>query len=269
MKDLISVLVPVFNKADFIEQTLLSIDSQITRNEFDIELILVDDCSTDNSYELIKNYKFNNKNIVAQIYKNEVNLGSARTLNKALKLSKGSFVTNLDADDLLTTLSLLKRFKALKNNQDYMWVSGSELIISHDGKIKVAKEFVHENINLEFEQMFAEIIEGKFILPNQGLMYKKDLIEKYSWNEAMRSSHDYGLILTFMANGFEPLIIDDYVAIYRSSKDNQENSLYWQSLKSGQKAKDLLALKESIKDKLDANKLALLDRRIENYTLKD
>src|SRR3989304_8972718 len=105
--DLISVLVPVYNKELFIGKTLFSIDRQISIGDFGIEVIIVDDKSTDRSLELIEGYRWRYfKDLTVKIISNEKNLGPSASFNIALKASSGQFIAPLDGDDTLTQQSL-------------------------------------------------------------------------------------------------------------------------------------------------------------------
>ena len=93
--ELVSIIVPVYNAAGYIEET---IDSVIDQTYTGWELILVDDCSTDDSYELIKSKIADFDNIV--LLKNSVNSGAARSRNNGIDAAKGRFIAFLDADDI-------------------------------------------------------------------------------------------------------------------------------------------------------------------------
>lgn len=90
---LISVIMPVFNAGLFVNK---AIDSILAQSFADFEFLIIDDCSNDNSCGLIRGY--DDKRI--RFIQNERNMGVARTLNKALSLSRGQFIARMDADDV-------------------------------------------------------------------------------------------------------------------------------------------------------------------------
>ncbi|NKI25228.1 glycosyltransferase family 2 protein [Arenibacter sp. 6A1] len=94
-KPLISVVTPVHNSEKFILETIKSVQNQTYENW---ELILIDDCSKDNSVNIIKEYIKNNERINLII--NEKNSGAAISRNKGIKAAKGEFLTFIDADDI-------------------------------------------------------------------------------------------------------------------------------------------------------------------------
>lgn len=101
--ELVSIIVPVYNAADYIEET---IDSVIDQTYTKWELILVDDCSTDDSYDIIsrKIADFNKTNASEDqsivLLKNSENSGAAKTRNNGMDAAKGRFIAFLDADDI-------------------------------------------------------------------------------------------------------------------------------------------------------------------------
>jgi glycosyltransferase involved in cell wall biosynthesis len=98
----ISVIMPVFNADDTIA---LSIESIINQSISCWEFIIVDDCSTDNTFCIVDEYGKRDKRI--KILRNSVNLGLAKSLNIAIAGSKGEYIARMDADDI----SLSERFE--------------------------------------------------------------------------------------------------------------------------------------------------------------
>ena len=94
---LITVIVPCYNVEKYIEKSIDSIMSQSYKN---IETILIDDCSTDGTYDKIVKLKekYNDKIIVI---KNEKNSGAAYSRNQALKIAKGDYIGFVDPDDYI------------------------------------------------------------------------------------------------------------------------------------------------------------------------
>jgi len=92
---LVSIVTPVYNSARFISDTIDSIQSQTYKNW---ELLLIDDCSSDNSYEIIKSYMKDDNRI--KYIKLEKNSGAAISRNTGIKNAKGRFIAFVDSDDL-------------------------------------------------------------------------------------------------------------------------------------------------------------------------
>ena len=102
MKELVSIIMPSYNTAAFIDQSIKSVLGQTYDNW---ELIIVDDCSTDNTDEVVS--FFEDPRI--RYYKNEKNSGAALSRNKALREAKGRWIAFLDSDDLWAPTKLEKQ----------------------------------------------------------------------------------------------------------------------------------------------------------------
>lgn len=108
-EELISIIMPSYNTAKYINESIRSVINQTYSNW---ELIIVDDCSSDNTDEIIKN--INDDRII--YIKNKVNSGAAISRNKALKHAKGKWVAFLDSDDVWLPEKLEKQTKFMKKN---------------------------------------------------------------------------------------------------------------------------------------------------------
>jgi len=93
--DKVSVIITVYNKKKFIEKTLESVLNQSFKN---IEVIVIDDCSTDHSDQIIKNF-IKKKKLKIKFIKNNKNQGVSFSRNLGFKKSSGQYVAFLDGDD--------------------------------------------------------------------------------------------------------------------------------------------------------------------------
>ena len=98
---LVSVLMTSYNREDYIAEAIESLLKQ-TYTKF--ELIVVDDCSSDNTYEIIKSYS--EKDTRIQCFQNEKNIGQFQNRNLAASYAKGTYIKYLDSDDILYPHSL-------------------------------------------------------------------------------------------------------------------------------------------------------------------
>ena len=110
-EELVSIVVPVYNAEKFLKDTIQTVLEQTYPNW---ELLLVDDCSNDNSVGIIKEYVKDDKRI--RLLKNEKNSGAALTRNHGIKEAKGTYLCFLDADDLWEKEKLEKQLKFMKEN---------------------------------------------------------------------------------------------------------------------------------------------------------
>lgn len=109
MNDLVSIIMPSYQTAAFLEETVNSVLAQTYENW---ELIIVDDCSTDATDDVIA--RFSDARI--RYYKNETNSGAANSRNRALREAKGRYIAFLDSDDLWTAEKLERQIAFMKEN---------------------------------------------------------------------------------------------------------------------------------------------------------
>lgn len=115
MNELVSIIMPSYNTAKFISKTIESVLEQTYKNW---ELLIVDDCSTDNTDEIVS--KYDDDRII--YLKNKKNSGAAVSRNKALKNAKGKWIAFLDSDDLWYPTKLEEQIKYMKKNKySFSW----------------------------------------------------------------------------------------------------------------------------------------------------
>ena len=115
----ISVIIPLYNAEKYIGECL---DSLLNQTFKSFEVILVDDCSTDNSVKIVESYapKFAGRLKLAKMGKNTGSGSLPR--NKGLLLSRGEYIFNMDNDDLLTETALEEMYTlAKKYNVDFVY----------------------------------------------------------------------------------------------------------------------------------------------------
>ena len=112
----ISVIIPTYNRANFIVKAIESIMNQTVKVN---EIIVIDDGSTDNTQELLKDYNI--------IYKYQKNSGVSKARNLGIKLSKNEWITFLDSDDIWEKTKIEEQINFHKNNKDILFSHTDEL----------------------------------------------------------------------------------------------------------------------------------------------
>lgn len=115
--DLVTIIVTVYNGENTIISTINSILKQTYTN---IEIIIIDDYSTDETWKIINNIAKGDSRV--KIYKNIVK-GRARALNLAIERSSGRYIANIDADDLSHPERIARQVDFLKKNKQFGFVS--------------------------------------------------------------------------------------------------------------------------------------------------
>ena len=170
----VSVIVPIYNVEKYLEKCINSLLSQTLE---DIQIILVNDGSKDNSGNIAKEYEKNNKNRIIYVEKENGGLSDAR--NYGLKYATGDFIAFLDSDDYIEKNAYEEMYnKAIKENADYV---ECDFIWEFPNKIRVDKQYPYKNKKemLSFVRVVAwnKLIKRQLITDNnlefpKGLRYE-------------------------------------------------------------------------------------------------
>lgn len=167
---LVSVLIPAYNAGRFIQETIQSVLNQSLPA---FELIILNDCSTDNTVQVVES--FDDDRI--KLYHNEINCGIAYTRNRLVQLAQTNYLAILDADDISRPQRLEKQYKFLRENPNYAFIGASRYLIDTEGErigerfYKYPSEvyppllFYHNNItqsSVMINRRYLEGIEGPY-----------------------------------------------------------------------------------------------------------
>ena len=141
---LISIIIPVYNASKFLSNTLNFLELQSYKN---FEIIIINDGSTDNSYEILKEFQTKNSNTV--IY-NQNNKGVSAARNKGIELSKGKFITFLDSDDYFSPYFLEKMLLRQKETNADLIYCGYNRVNSSGKKQLMPCHFKEGNILIDY-----------------------------------------------------------------------------------------------------------------------
>ena len=126
----ISIIIPVYNSSQYIEECLTSIINQSMKN---IEIICIDDCSTDHSFSILKKYEKLDSRI--KIVKNEKNIGPAGSRNIGISMAKGHYIGFVDSDDYISSDYFENLYlSAIEHNADIASTSNVIRVPSYDKK---------------------------------------------------------------------------------------------------------------------------------------
>ena len=151
----VSIICTNYNKGDWVREAMDSFLNQKTN--FDFEIIIIDDASTDHSYEIIQEYqnKFPEK---VRTFRNEVNLGITKTWKKVCQEAKGQYIARCDSDDFWTDpLKLQKQVDLLDSSTDSLWSNTEFDMVDLDGNIIQKDAFANKALPLidSYEEMLV------------------------------------------------------------------------------------------------------------------
>lgn len=147
----ISVIVPVYNVENYLEICIESVISQ--KNFQDIELILIDDGSTDQSSKIIKKYTESYTNILDYY---QENAGQSKARNKGIQHAKGEYIYFLDSDDLIPDLAMEHLYNlAVKEDLELILFEGKSFFDKSVDNMKIG------NMNYERNKVYDKTLNGQ------------------------------------------------------------------------------------------------------------
>jgi glycosyltransferase involved in cell wall biosynthesis len=199
----VTFLLPVYNAADTVADTVESILSQ-TYEEF--ELLIIDDASTDDSAELLATFE----DPRIRIHRNETNLELARTLNRGLSLARGNYIARIDADDICLPHRAVTQVDFLDKNP-HIAVVGSQVETFSD-------DIFTPGTVIPYPADPAAVAAGlvfRNTLAHPSVMLRKSALAGVRYNETIRRAQDYALWADCILHGLQLANIPQVLLRYR------------------------------------------------------
>ncbi|MBC8488190.1 MAG: glycosyltransferase [Bacteroidetes bacterium] len=204
----VSIITPSYNQAEYLEQTILSVIKQDYEN---IEYIIMDGGSTDNSVNIIKKYK---SKII--YWESKSDNGQCHAINKGLKISTGEIIGWLNSDDYYKPGAISKVIKVFNNNPDVQIVIGGCEIIDVNGLVKNIKT----KLGISVHKL---LVTG--IVPGQpSVFFKKNVVDNIGYlREDLHLVMDWEYWIRMGASFSENQvqIIDDILSVAREYPGNK------------------------------------------------
>lgn len=180
MNKKVSIIVPIYNAAKYLSR---SIESMLNQSYDNLEIILIDDASTDNSKEIIKKYALKDSRI--KPFYSEVNQGVSRSRNMGLKSVSGDYVIFIDSDDyIVKDMVKIMVEKSIKYNSDL--VDSYHLII-YKNKTFLEHKALKEDLVLGNKDNIEMITKSSYIT---GKLIDVKLLKDLLFNEELRRYED-------------------------------------------------------------------------------
>jgi len=249
----VSIIIPCYNHAPYIKD---AIQSCLNQSLEDIEIIVVDDGSTDTSCEIIN--AINDPRILIISQENQ-GVGAAR--NMGIEKAQGEFIQFLDADDFIHPDKIKKQTELLKSNKEIAFALCDVSCVNEDGDPEGNYTLSHVR---DFRNLFHALFMGGFFPPHVPLLRKKDIIEAGLFSEERNLSAvaDYDLWLRISAKNGKFCYIDQKLASYRDLPESMSKRV--QAMEQGQEK----CLNSIIKAFPEAAAQAVLHLRREKENLK-
>ncbi|HIP11459.1 MAG TPA: glycosyltransferase [Arcobacter sp.] len=214
--EFVSIIIPTHNREDLLPRAVESVLTQTYKN---IEIIIVDDGSKDNTEELVQNYMNKHENI--KYIKHEKALGGNAARNSGIRAASGEFVAGLDDDDEFTP----DRIEKLMNNysDEYSMITSRSLKVT---KTNQRKTRFKAEIDLN-DILYSNIIG------NQVLVKKSVIMEAGLYDEQLLRSQDYDMWVRIIEKFGKAKMMRDVTQIIHYEHDNHSPNYRWNSFKGG------------------------------------
>lgn len=220
----ISVIIPVYNVEDYLSQCLDSICNQTFK---DIEIICVNDGSTDNSLDILNEYAKSDRRIKII---NQHNQGLAASRNHGLKEAKGDYVYFIDSDDYI-------ELDALEKLHENIVTNSSDMVLFKFQKVDDYRNVHKRGVEFKIDKIFGDIDYGNFTFTYKGVkrhvmnsafsaclkLYRRDFIEDISFPIGL-NFEDVPVHVKLMLEAESLSFVPEFLYNYRSNPDSILNS---------------------------------------------
>ena len=231
---IVSILVPCYNEEQFLED---AVESLINQTYGAIEILIIDDYSTDKTYEIAK--KLSEKDYRIKVLQNKYEKGLVGNLNTGLETARGKFVTRLDADDY-NDANRIEQQLSIMRKKEYGYCATNITTVNENKDIITSNLYKCPIAPIEFECAFGNPI------PNATIMYNLELIKdnnlRFKGND--NYAEDYHFLLDYIiVTKSKGIFISDSLYFYRI----QNNSAYHKNIENAIK-KSINLCKQYIKE---------------------
>lgn len=179
---LVSVIIPCFNCESYVEQAVISIMKQSYRN---MEILIADDCSTDNTLAILMKLKKEDNRI--HVFRNTQNLKIVKTLNNLIAVAKGKYIARMDADDISDKDRIKFQVCFLEKNTDYALCGTNACFIDKDGtKLYQSNMPITDTENRFFMQYYSTLLHPT-------ILARSEILKNNMYDEAYLYAEDYEL----------------------------------------------------------------------------
>lgn len=215
----VSVVMPVYNASRFLRE---SIESVLRQTYTDFELILVNDCSSDDSLSIMQEY-FNADNRVL-VFSNNENKGVSYTRNFGVNKASGEYIALIDSDDMWADDKLEKQLKLVSEYKD--------TAICFTGSAFVDTNSVRSNFVFSVpEKVDYKTLLKQNVISCSSVLIKKELLKKYPM-EHDDMHEDFAVWLSVLKEGHIARAVNEPLLIYRVDKNSKSGNKF-KSLKMG------------------------------------
>ena len=203
----VTVLMTVYNGERHLRECM---DSVLGQTFSDFEFLIIDDCGSDNSKDIINSYKDRRIRLI----ENDVNLGQVKSLNIGLDDARGEYIARMDQDDIIMKNRLDRQVDFLDRNKDISLVGAWGEVIDEKGKI-----FTRARLPLRNEEIIGTALFCGYFLMHPSVTFRKDVVmDAGKYDENITFSEDYDLWTRLMLKRRKLANMPEYLVRFRYHK---------------------------------------------------
>lgn len=213
----VSIIIPIYNRAHLIGETL---DSILAQTFLNWECIVVDDGSTDNTCQILQNYCENDNRIVYYSRPSNHLPGGNGARNYGLSLAKGNYVIFFDSDDLMTLNHIQTKLKTItKFNLDY--VVAKTKFLNDEGDKSLERYYKFTQFNISAHNYITQNINWL----TYDALIKSSLAKQISFNEHLQSGQEYNYFSKLVLKSVNAQFISEYLTLRRKHSASKQADL--------------------------------------------
>ena len=204
----------VYNGEDYLNE---AIDSILAQTFKDFELLIIDDCSSDKSLDILA--KYNDPRI--RLIVNDENIGLTKSLNKGLTQAQGKYIARMDADDICTPSRLQRQLEVFEKNKSIALVFGDTVFIDKNSE-KICPSYRPKSID-----KILKNLEINNFIPHPTVMFlKSKVVSMGGYNEEMITAQDLDLWVRMRDQGLKFEYINATLLEYRLNPNSVRKGAY-------------------------------------------
>lgn len=181
----VSIIMPCYNSEKYIEKAIQSVLEQTYRN---FELIIIDDDSTDKTWEIIEQYAKKDFRVICT-KKDENEKGISKSMNKGIEMARGKYITRMDSDDIIIPEKILRQVQFLDENEEYGICSVNIAMMDNLGNVYNENVYPEQKVPSEWTFLWTNPV------PNAPCMYRTSIIKGNNITFSnLRTAEDYDFL---------------------------------------------------------------------------
>lgn len=221
---LVTIITLSYNQSVFAEETLNSIIGQSFK---DIELIIVDDASKDNSVDVINSWIRRN-NVSCRFIAHEKNQGICSSVNEALSYSTGKYFQAIASDDIMLPHKIEKQVAILEANEHCAFTYSDAYMMNEKGSwVPYGAKFIQTNISLFAAppgNLYEFLITRKNFIPAPSALVRKSFVDEVGGYDESLTFEDYDMWLR-LSKKYDAFFMDEPTCLYRVHEKNMTRDL--------------------------------------------